>query len=68
MFGRVLLGDVVKHNYVFGNPLATHAARIPFPDYNATDEDTGSGDLAAQEAANDEVFWSKKVMSTVEAT
>jgi hypothetical protein len=62
VFGRVLLGDVVKHNYVFGNPQATHAERIPFPDYNTTNEDTGSGDLAAQEAANDEVFWILKII------
>jgi hypothetical protein len=30
VFGRPLLGDKVKHNYVFGNPLATAAARSPF--------------------------------------
>jgi hypothetical protein len=60
VFGRVLLGEVVKHNYVFGNPLATRAARIPIPGYNATNEDTGSGDLAAQEAASDEVLSENK--------
>ena len=45
VFGRILIGDQVKHNYVFGTPTAMNAYRIPFPDA------INSGNLTANATA-----------------
>ena len=47
VFGRPLLGNPVKNNYVFGVPQATMALRIPFPQPdNTTDVGAGAGEAS----------------------